>query len=357
MNYKQYTQARKQQILNLIEEEIIHLADSTKIEDVLNDALTEYEEKVFQKAKELYASQGLYPEEWRLERDIQKISDSQTRQRVSNHFWNLVLLQETVYNYLEEEQDPTQREHESIDELLAKMPHSQRKEAKKILNRYIEEYQEEPQFLGKGETTTSFKIGNKVIKFGSKRQYPQIPLCLDIHDQIEYAPGQYMYTTDLLDTQNIPEQAGEAMYRALRTKGYVWLDPKSSNIGTLNGSIKILDDVDIYTEDDAIKHGKKSVLDAVSHTDELAMYELRYIDSMLPSFDINQIDILFSNESNESRRRINHLKELYIRETKSYAFDPNKVYYSSFKSILSQKVSEQNQLSASQPDAHKQNIS
>ena len=306
MTYEEYVQARKQQIIHLLEKKLILLDDQTATEEIIEDSLREYEDSVNKSVKAIYSIQSLSPQEWQYEQFIQKVRNPIAKKEIADLFWNLELLQSTIIEFIDGEQNSTQREHKTIEQLISKMSEEIQEQAHKMINKYISEFQEEPQYIGSGESTTTFKIGNKVIKFGGKRQYPELPLCLEIQDQLKYDTHKYMYVTDYIETKNIPPKANEIAYRTLRSLGYIWVDPKPDNIGLLNGSLKILDDVDIYTEQDFLDGRKKTILEAVSYSDELAMLELRYQASINPDFNINQINMMFSNQSNQTLERINH---------------------------------------------------
>lgn len=344
MTYKEYKEARKIQIRNLIDSKLMHLTDSTMIQAVLDDALSEYDYQVHQNIQELYQGTGLKPELYELERFIPKIKDKKLKQNISAQFFDLNLLFETISEMTTSNDE--ERQHPSLEECLSKIPSENQQEAMNIIQKYVHEYQEEPTYIGSGESCTAFKIGNKVIKFGAKRRYPNIPYCLKIDEQIEYKPNHFMYITDRIETGNISEIETEAMYRALRDQGYVWVDVKQDNIGRLNGQLKILDDVDIYTEEDALtQHHKSTILEFVSYNRNLAFLELKWLKSKNPFFMIHTIDKYFQNQSTQTKEKIDRIKDHYITRTKSYTFDPNIEYYQTFSSILTRKITEQNSIS------------
>lgn len=344
MTYKEYKDARKIQIRNLIDSKLMHLTDPTMIQDVLDDALSEYDYQVHQNIQELYQGTGLKPELYELERFIPKIQDKKIKQNISAQFFDLNLLFETISEMSTSADE--EKHHPSLKEFLSKMPPKKQQEATSIIQKYVNEYQEEPTYIGSGESCTAFKIGNKVIKFGARRRYQNIPYCLKIDEQIEYEHNRFMYTTDRIETGNISEIETEAMYRALRDQGYVWVDVKQDNIGRLNGQLKILDDVDIYTEQDALdEHHKSTVLEFVSYNRELAFLELKWLKSKNPFFTINTIDKYFSNQSTQTKENIEHIKDYYNERTKLYTFDPNTECYQTFSSILTRKITDQNNLS------------
>lgn len=342
MTYEEYIKARKSQLHSLIESKIIHLKDSSTIPELLEESLFDYEQFISTKVQELYKETGLNPEPYEQERFIHRIKDKKIKQLISNYFFNLNILFETVHEITQSKAEQ-KREHDTLEKCLKKIPEDKRQEATSLLNKYITETGEQPQYIGNGESCTVFKIGNKVVKFGSKRRYPKIPFCLDIHNQLEYAPYQFMYITDKVSTEEISPIETEAMYRALRDEGYVWVDVKPDNIGKLNGNLKILDDVDIYTEQDALsQHRKSSVLEFVSYNMNLAILELKWLKSKNPSFGINDIDSYFQNHSNDTQENIDRIKDEYIRQTKSYTFNPNMPYFQSFGRIIEKKIAEQN---------------
>ncbi len=256
----------------------------------------------------------------------------------------LNLIREVVYNYgNENEPDSTKRDHLPIDKIISSMQPETAQQAQNLLTKYETTYQEQATYLGSGETTTTFKVGPKVIKFGGKRHHDDIPFCLPIDSAIQYDKYSYMYVTDCLDTKNIPEGLEEIMYFNLRNSGYVWLDPKPTNIGLLNNIPKILDDVDIQTEEEVKAGRKRSVLDAVSHTDSLALLELKYLQLTNPNFDLSQINTLFANESPATQERINHLREEFIRQNRTYSQDEAIESLQQFAQLLNIKINESNQ--------------
>ena len=344
MTYKEYKTARQIQIRNLVNSKLMHLTDPTMIQTVLDDALSEYDYIVHQNIKELYKKTGLTPELYELERFIPKIKNKKIKQSISAQFFDLNLLFDTI-NEMTHTDEP-KRDHPSLEDCLSKIPPEKRPEATSILQKYINEYQEEPTYIGSGESCTVFTVGNKVIKFGARRRYSNIPYCLHIDEQLEYEPNHFMYVTDRVETGNISEVETEAMYRVLRDQGYVWVDVKPDNIGRLNGKLKILDDVDIYTEEDALtQHHKSTILEFVSYNRNLAFLELKWLKSKNPFFMIHTIDKYFQNQSTQTKEKIDRIKDHYITRTKSYTFDPNIEYYQTFSNILTRKIAEQNNVS------------
>lgn len=345
MVYEEYIETRKNQIYDLVNSKLIHLQNPTTAEELVQEALMDYEEKVYAKVQTLYAQANLHPDLYELERYIPKIQDKQIKQQIDNHFFNLNLLHTATSEMFSTDED-YEREHLSFEECLAKIPKEHQTTASSIIQKYIQETGQTPEYLGSGESCTAFNIGNKVVKFGSKRRYPHIPFCLDIHDELEYAPNQYMYITNKIDTTDISQIETEAMYRVLRDQGYIWVDVKPDNIGKQHGKLKILDDVDIYTEQDALtQHRKSTILEFVSYNIDLALLEIKWLKSNNPSFQIDDIDQFFQNQSNQTKENIDRIKSAYHRQTKPYTFDPNMPYYQTFGNILEQKVTEQNQIS------------
>lgn len=345
MIYEDYLKRRKEQIHDLVNSKLIHLQDQCSAESIINEALREYEMKVYRTVQELYHQVNLHPELYELERFIPKIKDHKTKHTIDTHFFNLNLLHSTTREMFETDEE-VEKEHPSFEDCLAQIPKDKQEHASSILKKYIKETGKYPEYLGSGESCTVFKIGTKVVKFGSKRRYSNIPFCLDIHDEIEYKPNQYMYVTDKIDTTEISEAETEAMYRVLRDEGYVWVDVKPDNIGRQNGRLKILDDVDIYTEQDAMsQHRKQTILEFVSYNTNLALLEIKYQMSKNPQLTIDDIDTFFPNQSTQTKENIDRIKSAYIRQTKPYNFDPNMPYFQTFGKILERKITEQNKIS------------
>ena len=69
---------------------------------------------------------------------------------------------------------------------------------------------------------------------------------------------------------------------------------------------------------------------------------LKWLKSKNPSFGINDIDSYFQNHSNDTQENIDRIKDEYIRQTKSYTFNPNMPYFQSFGRIIEKKIAEQN---------------
>ena len=343
MTYEEYLKIRKEHIKDLVKSKIIYLKDSDCAEEIINEALNTYEFEIYQAVQTLYAQEQLHPELYELEKFIPKVKNKTTKQTIDDYLFDLNLLQSTIYEMFEEPE--TEKEVPSIEQCLNQIPPEHQEEAQSIIRKYIKETGQKPQYIGSGESCIAFSIGDKIVKFGSKRRYKNIPYCLKTYESIPYGYEQHMYVTDKIDTPTISENETEAMYRVLRDAGYVWVDVKSDNIGKQNNNLRILDDVDIYTVEDALaQHRKKTVLEFVSYNTSLAILEIKYLMSKDPNFTLDSIEELFPNQSTQTKENIDRIKSEFTRHTHPYQIDSSTYFFERFKEILEKKITEHNTL-------------
>ncbi len=88
MTYKDYIERKKAEITHTLDSALLYLVDTSSIESVLDDALSEYENITYTALQELYKTEGITPELWNIEHSIQKIKNPDTRKKLSDQIWN-----------------------------------------------------------------------------------------------------------------------------------------------------------------------------------------------------------------------------------------------------------------------------
>lgn len=180
----------------------------------------------------------------------------------------------------------------------------ERKQIEQIIQQYQNTYQQEIQFLGEGGDATVFSIGDKVIKFGSNPRHLNVPKTLEAFDTIQYNGNKIMRIMPKLETGNVSREQLQTFYNELRATGYVWNDIKDDNVGWIecNGKkeLRIIDDVDIWTEEELSSDKYRSVLDYVRG--DVALFEIEYLRMHDPKFNINKLGQYFRDYHLQSRK-------------------------------------------------------
>ncbi len=352
MKYDEYLEVRKTNAKEFISRVLINIGDTEDIEAVLEQTLSDYEDFMESKVMDLYKSVGMKPERYQLERMIPRIKDSSIKKTIQKIYFELEILHEAVREFTQGDRD-FERTPISFEEAMSKIPDESKDKVISMVQKYVKQYGENPIYVGRGGSCSVFRVGDKIIKFGSTRRYDSIPYCLDIHDRVQYDEYQSVYVTDVVKTFDCPEEVCQKMYNALRAAGFVWVDVKPDNIGLLNGELKILDDVDIFSLEDAMKYNKASVLDFVSNSMRVSLLELNWLRSRIPNFDLSIVDKLFNNESPQTLDFIDRLKSEYLKLNADYEYYPNQNYYVLFCNMLKGNIDKLNMGDSYQNKANK----
>lgn len=216
----------------------------------------------------------------------------------------------------QEDEKPNSDEGEkiSIQEFLNKIKDPmQRQQIEQILQKYNDTYGHDIEFLGKGGSATVFSIGDKVIKFGSPPRINDVPMTLESEENIEYDDRYVMRIFQKLEIGDITRSDLQLMYNQLRKLGYVWNDIKDDNVGWLKKGNKrekrIIDDVDIWTEEEILSDKYRSVLEYVRS--DVALFEIEYQMTHNPKFDYKHLGKYFRNYDYKKSTRI-YVSELYL---------------------------------------------
>ncbi len=333
-----YSEYVKERMKNIKKNSLAILSSISNIEDkeeIIEDSLMEYSRIIYQKIDDLYKSQNMIIEPYEFERNISKIQDTTIRKQIEKLLSDLNLAKTLL---ISEEQETKEI---PIDEVLNITNEEISLKIKSSINKYEQMYNEKIKFLGAGGSCVAYSIGNKVIKFGNIRRYQNIPCCLNIDEAIKYDEYKYMYVTDKLSIDEISEQEVQEMYNMLRDYGFVWTDAKKDNIGKINEKLMILDDIDIYTEQDILQNNNFSILSFLSKCDfESVMKEINWLSSKDQNFDINNIDKYFDNESTQTKEYIESIKKHYLQRNNKYLYDTNTLEIPLFMEILKEQVTE-----------------
>lgn len=193
--------------------------------------------------------------------------------------------------------DKVEKQHTTtLNEVLERIEDiGERKQIEQILQQYQNDYQQEIQFLGEGGDATVFSIGDKVIKFGSNPRHEGVPKTLETFDSVQYNGKKIMRIMPKLELGNVSREDLQSLYNELRVNGYVWNDIKENNVGWIEKDgkkeLRIIDDVDIWTEEEILQDKYISVLEQV--TDNAALFEIEYQRTHNPKFNINKLGKYF----------------------------------------------------------------
>jgi len=338
-NYEDYFEVRKEVIKKRILEKTSSMSEEERLE-FLEDVFVEFEDALSSSIGILYDSVGISVNPYEYHSSLGKISEPNIRRQISDMYLTFDIITEAI-NELTDAYDDN-RNYTSIEELLSNADENNQEYIMDTIRHYELTYLEKVKYLGSGQSSTVFCVGDKVFKFGEIRRYGYVPFCLPYHDLHRLDDKTYMYVTDKVDTSSMSISDSRKVYIELRDKGFVWLDPKPENIGTRNGEYVIIDDIDILTERHILKDGNESVLKFVSNNSLVTELELDYLSSKDPNFDINEIDKYFNNQSPATKELIQSIKTEYEKRKRSYEFDSQIEEQDLFNSILNEKLSEMN---------------
>lgn len=343
-NYEEYLKLKSKNTEEQIQEAASFLIEHEYLEEILFDALYEYETKITDEIKSLYQSINIDIAENQLESYFYIINDTNIKNKISDLVFELNNLRTAISNLTEEPN--VERKHKSLDDILNSTDINQKENILKTIKYYETLYNDKIKYIGAGQSCTVFSIGNKVIKFGSMRHYSEIPYCLNIEYSLPINKYEYMYITDKIETNNITITDADNMYYKLREQGYIWLDIKPDNVGKYNNEMIILDDIDIYTEKDILKTGTYSILDYLLHYNiDIALKELNWLKQNNPNFNINRINEYFNNQSTTTLVLIEELKDKFKKQQEAYTYNQDNNQNVTFMLILMNKIKEQNEIS------------
>lgn len=175
----------------------------------------------------------------------------------------------------------------TLDDVLKKIPNKNIVEKiKKIISEYEKQYNEQIKYIDSGETSDVFAIKDIIIKFCPEIPYTDIPLCVENIQKVNYKT-KIGYTNipfcmcvmPRLQTSDITREDVQYVYNILRSKGWVWNDPKIENLGRIQGRgnskerLRIIDNGYIKREAEVLQH-YTSVSDYLIST--VSSYEKSY---------------------------------------------------------------------------------
>lgn len=113
--------------------------------------------------------------------------------------------------------------------------------------------------IGNGEFSTAYKLGNKVIKFGKKRETYNIPYHRRLLQPLirkmissDYSPIYIEISEYLEPDESITDEDVYSIYKELRDDGIVWTDPQKANLGRLKKENIIHYNDPLYVEDSSL---------------------------------------------------------------------------------------------------------
>jgi len=337
-SYNEYIKLRKENMLKIINQQISLLSSNDGLEEVLYDVLDEYQYFLNEEILTLYKKAGMNVEVYDIYTNIYEVKDKEIRRKI------LMLIEEfqlifSIINLISKNYLMDVKENKTIDDILFTIDYEKRREIVKMIEDYENLYNEKIKFVDSGTVTNVFSVGSKIIKFGPMRRYLNIPYCLEIEESIQYSDHLFCYVTEKIDTNNCTIEDAYNMYFLLRDNGYVWIDVKGDNLGTKNGKIKILDDIDIFSVEDIYKKGKHSVLDFLSTNLRPALLEIDWLSRQTDNFDVDSINQYFNDET--KTQLIERLKDEYVKITSRYNYDLE-AENCTYISLLGKKIEEIN---------------
>ena len=200
-HYEDYIKLKIKNLEHQINETSKFLIEQDYLEDILFDALCEYEAKTIEEIKSLYKSINMNVSENQLEQRLYLINDINIKNKISSLFSELNILKTAISNLTEDTN--FEREHKTLEDILNNIDLNLRQKILKTIEYYENLYNDKIHYIGSGQSCTVFSIGNKVIKFGSMRRYREIPYCLNVEYSLQLNTYEYMYITDKIETNNM----------------------------------------------------------------------------------------------------------------------------------------------------------
>ena len=161
------------------------------------------------------------------------------------------------------------------------------------------------EFIGTGHTSLAFRIGSDVLKVGKtntdqrkikkKKFNCLVPLLVDECYEIDIKEFYTIEVAPLVDTQDISEDELYSAYKALRTQGYIWNDPRPDNVGRIinaceingikynKGDLVIIDLEDIAYVGEITSDEVLEEISITSYNRRTYTYETRYIEERAKS--------------------------------------------------------------------------
>lgn len=167
---------------------------------------------------------------------------------------------------------------------------------------------------GNGTYSTTYKLGNKVIKFGKKRETYQIPYHRRILQPLirrnissDYSSLYIEISEYLKPDGSITKEDVYSIYKELRDNGIIWADPKIENLGRLEKENIIHYNEPLYVEDSSIGFNTPRQNEAPLQKGEIVIIDT---DLLYPeiSFDINSPNINYGFEFREFEERYQNEK-------------------------------------------------
>lgn len=150
-----------------------------------------------------------------------------------------------------------------------------------------------------GSYSCVYKIGNKVLKLGTKRQVfhlqnnkrflsPLLRKEILVKTKDDKFTTLTIEVTEFVNTHGITEEDTYSIYKELRDEGLIWTDPRTDNMGRLNKKNKIhFEDIDTVSDEmQNYYFNKKEILDEGN----LVILDNDYI------YPENYSDIKYGNE-------------------------------------------------------------
>lgn len=151
--------------------------------------------------------------------------------------------------------------------------------------------------IGNGTFSTAYRLGNKVIKFGKKRETYHIPYHRRIlqplirrkissdYSDIYIEISEYLKPDDTITKEDV-----YSIYKELRDDGIIWADPKIENLGRLQKENIIHYNEPLYVADSSLGYNTPRPNEAPLQKGEIVILDT---DLLYPAntFDINSPDI------------------------------------------------------------------
>ena len=165
---------------------------------------------------------------------------------------------------------------------------------------------EDIEFVGFGRSSLAFRIGDYVLKI-SKRKTNNIlyefqcliPVFYFVENKISDNEYYSLQLTPYVDTKDLTKEDTYLAYKELRKLGYIWNDPKPSNIGRIINDFEYLDKV--YKSGDIVIIDLEDLAYVGEYTPEAVMDELAF-DSYNPR------TYTFEERYNEERMKKGKIK-------------------------------------------------